>query len=228
MDIVVIPARSGSKRIKNKNIKKFCGRPIIYWIIRKIKRSNLFDKVIVTSDSYRILNISKKFGADILIKRNKKLSDDFTPTIPVINHSILSLSNLKINNVCCIYPCNPFLNILDIKKAFLLAKKNKFVLPVTKFASHPQKAFKIDKNSNIQTFFKINFSKRNQDIEDLYHDAGQFYFGNKNLWLNTKRNMFENSIGIKIPSWRVIDIDNIDDWKRAEKIFFTFRKFFLK
>jgi len=228
MDIAIIPARAGSKRIKNKNIKLFCGKPIIYWTIQKIKKSNLFDKIIVTSDSNKILKISKKFGADVLIKRNKKLSNDITPTLPVVNHSILNLTNLLIDNVCCIYPCNPFLNILDIKKALLLLKKNKnkFVVPITPYPHPIQRALKIDIKSNISPYSDVNLSKRTQDLEGLYHDAGQFYFGHKNLWLG-KKTILKNSIGIKIPSWRVVDIDNIDDWKRAERIFLTFRKFFL-
>jgi len=226
MDIAIIPARAGSKRIKNKNIKLFCGKPIIYWTIKKIKKSNLFDKIIVTSDSNKILNISKKCGADILIKRNKKLSNDFTPTHPVINHSILSLSNLSINKVCCFYPCNPFLNILDIKKAFILQKKNKnkFICSISKYPHPIQRALKVNRLKKINFFFKTNPSIRTQDLKNLFHDAGQFYFANKKIWLN-KKDVLENSIALKIPSWRSIDIDTLEDWKKAELLFKVLKLF---
>jgi len=227
VNVAIIPARVGSKRIKNKNIRIFCGKPIIYWTIKKIRKSNLFDKIIVSSDSKKILNISKKFGADIVIRRDQKLSNDFAPILPVINDSILRLNSLSINNVCCFHPCNPFLNILDIKKAFTLQKKNKnkFISSVSNY-SHPiQRALKLNRFNKINFFFKKNSTKRTQDLKKLFYDAGQFYLANKNVWLK-KKNILQNSIAFKIPSWRAIDIDSLDDWKKAELIFKINYKFF--
>ena len=140
MKVAIIPARGGSKRIKKKNIKIFYGKPMIYWTIKKIKESKIFDKIIVTSDDKKILNYVKK-KVDITINRPKELSDDFTPTQPVIKHAISFLNKIgiKIKIACCIYPCNPFLEASDLKKSLNLLKKNKyskFILPITKY-SHP-------------------------------------------------------------------------------------------
>lgn len=218
--IAIIPARLGSKRIKKKNIKKFNSKPMIYWTLKKIIESRFFDKIVVTSESNKVLKISKKFGADILIKRPNNLATDLTPTQPVIAHAIKVLENvydIKFNFVCCIYPCNPFLQFKDIKRSFLLLKKkkDKYVFPVTKY-SHPiQRSLKLKKNSILKPFFKKQDLIRTQELSESYYDAGQFYWGTKKNWLN-KNNIHSDSVGISLPSWRVVDIDNLDDWKRAE------------
>jgi N-acylneuraminate cytidylyltransferase len=126
MIVAVIPARYNSKRIKKKNIKLFYSKPIIFWTIKKLIKSNFFDKIIVTSDSKKILNIAKKNGADILINRPKKLSGDIVGTQPVISHALKQLKKNHDNEsyVCCIYPCNPFLNLNDVKSGFSKLKKN--------------------------------------------------------------------------------------------------------
>jgi pseudaminic acid cytidylyltransferase len=222
MKIAIIPARLNSKRIKKKNIKLFYSKPIIFWTIKKLIKSNFFDKIVVSSDSSLILALSKKFGADILIKRSKNLSGDKILTKDVILESIKKLNKKNINPkyVCCVYPCNPFLNIKDIKKAFSLLKngKNKFIFPVTKY-SHPiQRALKLDKKLNISPFILSNINERTQDLKDFYYDVGQFYWGSVNLW-NGKDSIHKFSKGLVIPSWRVVDIDTIDDWNRAELMY---------
>jgi pseudaminic acid cytidylyltransferase len=221
--IAIIPARLGSKRIKKKNIKEFISKPMIYWTLKKLINSQFFDKIIVSSDSSKILKISKKFGADITIQRPNNLATDLTPTQPVIAHVIDELekkNNLRLNFVCCVYPCNPFLQIKDIKKGYAMLKKNmdKYVFPVTEY-SHPiQRALKIKKNSFLVPFFKKNTLIRTQELKKTFFDAGQFYWSTRNNWLH-KINIHSDSIGITLPSWRVIDIDNLDDWKRAELLF---------
>lgn len=222
MRIAIIPARYNSKRIKKKNIKLFYSKPIIFWTIKKLIKSNFFDKIVVSSDSSLILDLSKKFGADILLKRSKKLSGDKILTKDVIRDSIKKLSkkNIYPKYICCVYPCNPFLNIRDIKKAFSLLKneKNKFIYPITKY-SHPiQRAVKLDKQLNISPFILKNINERTQDLQDSYYDAGQFYWGYINSW-NDKNSIHEFSKGLVIPSWRSVDIDTTDDWKRAELMY---------
>jgi pseudaminic acid cytidylyltransferase len=222
MKVAIIPARGGSKRIKKKNIKIFYRKPMIYWTIKKIKESKIFDKIIVTSDDKKILNYVKK-KVDITINRPKELSDDFTPTQPVIKHAISFLNKIgiKIKIACCIYPCNPFLEASDLKKSLNLLKKNKyskFILPITKY-SHPiQRAFSVSKNNKLNLREKDKELKRTQDLKEFYFDAGQFYFGTANNWLRNKK-IHDNAVGHIIPSWRSVDIDNIEDWKRAELLF---------
>lgn len=228
MKIAIIPARFGSKRIKKKNIKLFYSKPMIVWTLKKLTESNFFDKIVVTSDSKKILNISKNNGADILIHRPKKLSGDIVGTLPVITHALKQLKKYNYNKsyVCCVYPCNPFLNFKDVKNGFLKLKKNltKFIFPVTEY-SHPiQRALKLNANNHAIPFLKTNSNKRTQDLEKTYFDAGQFYWGTSNLW-HENNSLHKSGMCIPIPSWRVVDIDNLSDWKRAEVLF---KNFFIK
>lgn len=221
--VAIIPARYGSKRIKKKNIKKFYSKPMITWVISKLIKSKIFDKIIVSSDSKKILDISKKSGANILINRPADLSGDRIATLPVVRHAINELKlnyNYSPEYICCVYPCNPFLVAQDLIKSLNLIKKNKskFVFPITEY-SHPiQRALKIDKFNNLTSFFKKNSLKRTQDLKKTFHDVGQFYWGTRKQW-KKNINIHANSSGIAIPNWRVVDIDNLSDWKKAETLF---------
>jgi pseudaminic acid cytidylyltransferase len=223
MTICIIPARSGSKRIKNKNIKKFMSEPMISITLNKLKNSKIFKKIVVTSDSNKILKIAKTYGADILIKRSKYLSDDNTATIPVIVDAIKKLENqINFDSVCCVYPCNPFLNLEDLKKAInvLFKSNNYFIFPISKY-SHPiQRALLMNKNNEVK-FAKKNFSKsRTQDLKEFFFDAGQFYLAKKETWINK----YKKYKGIIIPSWRCHDIDTTEDWLRAEILYKAYFK----
>ena len=228
MRIAIIPARFGSKRIKKKNIKIFYSKPMIYWVIKRIKETKLFDFICVSSDSNKILNIAKECGVEILIKRPNNISDEMTPTKPVIVHAIEYLEKMKIKFeiICCIYPCNPFILVKDLRRAFNIYKKNssKFVFPAVEY-SHPiQRALRIDSKSGIKPITSAYLNKRTQDLEKSYFDSGQFYFGSKSIWRSNK-NPHNNGIPLIIPSWRVADIDNLNDWKRAELLFQIFKYF---
>jgi pseudaminic acid cytidylyltransferase len=226
MKIAIIPARFGSKRIKKKNIKLFYSKPMIIWIIEKLKKSHFFDKIIVSSDSEKILNIVKKKNI-FTIKRPKSLSGDQIGIQPVISHAIQKIKK-KFNPkyVCCIYPCNPFLDMDDLKKSFRKFRNNKkkFLFSVAKY-SHPiQRAIKLNKDFSTSSFFRKNFIKRTQDLKKSYYDAGQFCWGTTKLWQG-KKNPHNLGIGFEIPLWRVVDIDTIIDWKRAELLFKILNKY---
>lgn len=221
--IAIIPARAGSKRIKNKNIKKFNSYPMIEWAYKIARNSMLFDKIILSSDSDKILKLGKKIGFDILIKRPLKLATDRIGTTPVIAHAIKSIKDIiSFDNVCCIYPCNPFIQVKDLKNSIKILKKNKnnIIFSITNF-SHPiERALYFYKKNKLKYVSNYFSNKRTQDLKTKYFDTGQFYFANKMTWLNLKKS---NKIGLKIPNWRVVDIDNREDWKRAE-IFYKFLK----
>lgn len=223
-NFAIIPARFGSKRIKKKNIKTFNSKPMIEWTFRLLKKSKLFQGIALTSENERILKLGKKIGFDILIKRPNHLANDFAGTHPVINHAIRNLKKkIQIDNVCCVYPCNPFLQISDLKKAFRLIKNNKkkFLLTVSKYTHPIERAFSFNQKNNRIKFVNQKFLKyRTQDVTDKYFDAGQFYLAQKNVWLKKK---LINRIGIKIPNWRMVDIDTTEDWERAE-LFYNFLK----
>jgi pseudaminic acid cytidylyltransferase len=221
ISIAIIPARGGSKRIKKKNIKNFCLKPILYWTFKVLKESKLFTKIVLTTDDDEIKTIGNKLGFDYIISRPYSIADDFTPTKTVIEHAIkILLEKSRVDYICCAYPCNPFINLYDLKKSFTILKKNtnNFIFPVTEYAHPIQRAFKLNKNNKVLFFNRKNELKRTQDLEKSYHDTGQFYWGTVANWLKIK-NMHSNSIGFKIPNWRSVDIDNLDDWKRAELLF---------
>ena len=173
MIIAIIPARSGSKRIKKKNIKSFYSKSMIYWAIKRIKESELFDFICVSYDSNEILNIAKKYGVEILIKRPKTLADDNTPTKPVIKHAIKELEKRKIrfDTICCVYPCNPFIFITDLKKAFKIVR-NISIFPMTNKTTNVVKDFYYEEpfpnyNDNDSKFTLLDKGDKNLFINSL-------------------------------------------------------------
>lgn len=222
MKIAVIPARGGSKRIPRKNIKVFCGKPMIAWAICTAKESGLFDHIIVSTDDEEIADMARTWGAETPFIRPEDLSDDLTPTVPVIAHTVKSCLDLGwvVDYACCIYPCAPFLQVDDLVAALDLAQKRNadFVYPVTEYAHPIQRAMRHLPNGEMH-FFSPQFElTRTQDLEIAYHDAGQFYWGKASSWLEHKK-MHTDGLGMPIPNWRVVDIDSADDWARAELIF---------
>ncbi len=227
MKIAIIPARGGSKRIKNKNIKNFLGKPIISYSISTAKKSKLFEKIIVSSDSKKIIKIAKKYGAEAPFVRPKNLARSNSSTIDVIKHSIRWLLKNKIepSYICCIYPTAPLMEKNDLKNSFkiLKKKKNEFVVPVSQYSYPVQKSFYI-KNNKIKTIKSFNYSALSQNLNVTFHDAGQFYWGSTRTWLKKKIILNKNSYVLKLPQLKVKDIDNINDWKIAEKLFILKKK----
>ena len=220
MNIAIIPARKGSKRIKNKNIKLFFNKPILFWTIKKLKDSKIFDHIVVTSDCIKILNLSKSFGSDIVIRRPNNFSDDSATTHMAIIHAlkVLNLNFKKNDHIFCVYPCNPLLQISDILKSIKLLKKNnnKYIFPVSENKSLEEYFFFLNKNNHV----KLNRVKKKLKIkkQKTFLDAGQFYLGYLKTWKKFS-NIIKNGACIKIPSWRSIDINYPDDWKKAEVVF---------
>ena len=219
MNIAIIPARAGSKRIKNKNIKNFLGKPIIFYTIKKLFNSKLFDKIIVSSNSKKILNIcSKKFNI-IRHIRNENFSDDKSSTIDAINSCIKEQKLLNSDNVCCVYPCTPLLNIYDLKKSASILHLNnkKFIVPVIPFP-HPIERALIFRQNKIFPYNKKKIELRGQQCQKTFHDSGQFYWAKVRTWL-TSKSILLNSVGYKIDQNNCIDINVHDDWKKAEQLF---------
>ena len=217
MNLAIIPARIGSKRIKNKNIKNFEGKPIIYYSILAAKLSGIFDKVIVSTDSLKIASISKKYGADVPFLRSKELSKDNIGIIEVIS-KVLKKLKIKPNlstKVCCIYPTAPMLNKNFLIKGYKQLTQNyDYVLSVKREDSRILRGFYINK----KTIIPINKKTKNirsQDLKNLYLDAGQFCWGFAKSWLSNKGCHELKSTFIDIPDKYVQDIDTIEDWKKA-------------
>jgi len=220
MNVCIIPARGGSKRIPKKNIKTFLGQPIIAYSIQTAIHSCCFDKVIVSTDDAEISAISNNYRAITPFVRPRELSGDYTPTIPVNKHAINWLEENEVypDNVCCIYPTAPFLKSETIKNSLNIFEKNNYdyCFGVTNFNYPIQRALLIDEKNRVSMLDSKMYNRRSQDLVDAYHDIGQFYWGKANSFKSELPMFNVNSIGYKVESYLVNDIDTIDDWKRAE------------
>jgi pseudaminic acid cytidylyltransferase len=224
MRLAVIPARGGSKRIPRKNIKLFHGKPMIGYAIAAAIASELFDRVIVSTDDEEIAKVAREYGAEVPFMRPAELADDHTPTVPVIAHSIIECQNMgwDLHEVCCIYPGVPFISTKDLVTAHeqLLTTGAHYVFPVTGFPSPFQRALRRLPDGSVKPFQPVNADTRTQDLEPGYYDVGQFYWGKTFSWLQGL-NLHLNGITLIIPEWRVVDIDTPDDWDRAELLYST-------
>lgn len=222
MKIAVIPARGGSKRIPGKNSKIFCGKPMITWAIGYALESNMFAKVIVSTEDENIAQLALSTGAEVPFMRPLDLADDSTPTVPVIAHALEFCDAIgwNIEYACCIYPCAPFLQPADLVDAFALMQEKDahFVYPVTEYAHPTQRAMRRLPTGQMQLFAPEHELTRTQDLEKSYHDTGQFYWGKAIAW-KTHMKMHTAGVGMVVPNWRVVDIDNVEDWTRAELLY---------
>ena len=226
MNIAVIPARGGSKRIPRKNIKDFGGQPMIAYASTAAQQSALFERIVVSTDDEEIAAIAKALGAEIPFVRPAELANDYTATVPVIAHAIEACREMgwHVSNVCCIYPGVPFIEVADLQGAFKHLKESSadYCFPVTEFPSAIQRALKRNRDGVMQPFYPEFELTRTQDLEPAYYDAGQFYWGSQEAWLNNSR-IHSSGVGYVIPSWRVVDIDTPEDWDRAEQMAIAIR-----
>ena len=225
--VAIIPARGGSKRIPRKNIKFFHGKPLIAYSIETALKSNLFDRVIVSTDDEEIARIAKEYGAEVPFLRPKELSDDFTGTGDVINHAIKYFKNInvEIEYCCTIYATAPLLDAKYVIEGFEKIKNcdANIAFSCTSMPFPIQRTFKITKDNRCEMFWPENFFKRSQDLEVAYQDAGQFYW--TKLKIDSSDITFgKDSIPIVLPRHLVQDIDNIEDWNRAEFMYSTINK----
>ena len=227
-NICIIPARAESKRIKNKNIKKFFGKPIIYWSIKAAIKSKCFSKVIVSSDSKKILKIASNFGAEENNLRPRNLSKDTSSMDSVIKYEILKENKKKkIDNVCCIIATSPLISPKDIKRSFNILKKNKvnYVFSASTYDAPIQRYFFINSKGLLIRRKMSELMKGSQDLKKAYHDAGQFYWASYRTF-SSKINIYNGrSIPYYIPGFKSVDINNLEDWKKAEAMFKVFKKY---
>ncbi|MGQ9685967.1 MAG: pseudaminic acid cytidylyltransferase [Thiobacillaceae bacterium] len=221
MRLCVIPARGGSKRIPRKNIRPFCGKPMLLYAIEKAQQSGLFDAIWLSSDDAEVLALGKQHGVTPLA-RPAALADDHTPTVPVIAHAIevFNRQGGLAEQVCCLYPAVPFLQIGDLRAGLKLLERHRadYVFPVTLFPAAIQRALRLHNDGRVSPFYPQFVAARTQDLEAAYHDAGQFYWGRAEAWLEG-RQVHLYGHGLVIPNWRVVDIDTVEDWQRAELIY---------
>ena len=223
MKIAVIPARGGSKRIPRKNIRDFCGKPMIAWSIEAAKTSRLFDHIIVSTDDAEIAEVAKLWGAEVPFTRPAELSNDYAGTTGVIAHATQWAldQGWPVTAVCCIYATAPFIQVDDLKRGLDALESGKwaYAFTATDFAATIFRSFKQSIDGGVEMFFPEHFSTRSQDLPTALHDAGQFCWGHSSAWVEGKRIFDHHSLPVVIPRWRVQDIDTSDDWLRAELIF---------
>jgi pseudaminic acid cytidylyltransferase len=225
--VAIIPARGGSKRIPNKNIKVFAGQPIISYSINAAKDSKLFDRIILSTDSKEIAEIGKSYGAEVPFMRPSELADDYTGTADVLIHALnwLNVHDKFYNYFCCIYATAPFVNKVYINKAFDILRENKAVsaFPVTSFPYPIFRALKIDTNNRVKMFWPEHLHSRSNDLSEAYHDAGQFYWCDTEKFLKEEIVFSSDSVPVILPRYLVQDIDTPEDWETAEKLFLTLK-----
>ena len=223
MKLAVIPARGGSKRIPRKNIRVFAGKPMLAYAVDAAHASGAFDNVVVSTDDAEIAAVAKSAGAEVPFLRPPELADDHTPTVPVIAHAIEACRQLGWSPelVCCIYPGVPLIRGQDIADALRLLERDAaahYVFPVMPFPSPIQRALRRASDGTTRPFSPEYVNTRTQDLEPAYHDAGQFYWGRTQAWLDGL-NIHANGKSIVLPEGRVVDIDTPEDWERAEALY---------
>ena len=218
--IAIITARGGSKRIPKKNIKEFCGKPIIAYAIEAAKKSGIFKEVMVSTDSLEIAQVARKYGAVVPFMRSQKNSDDFATTEDVIMEVVSEYHKRgeEFDYVCCLYPTTHFISGKILKEAVDLMEKKRpaVVIPVVQFSYPPQRCFIIDNDGYAKFKYPQYVRTRSQDLEKEYHDAGQFYIYNVEKLFALKGCIETDFVPIILPEMCVQDIDTLSDWKLAE------------
>ncbi len=219
--LALIPARGGSKRIPRKNIRPFCGKPIIGYPIEAALKSGIFSEVMVSTDDIEIATFAKRAGAEVPFLRNERTSNDTALINEVIEEVLCEYqkSGRNFEYLCCIFATCPLITSKILKESFELLRNRQFdsVIPVIKYTHPIQRAFKITAG-RLFMFSPENFAKRTQDLEPSYYDSGSFYWMKVESFMKNKKCLTENTGAFVIPEYSAVDIDTEEDWKRAEAV----------
>jgi pseudaminic acid cytidylyltransferase len=223
MKVAIIPARGGSKRIPRKNVRVFGGMPMITWSIAAAIESGCFDRIIVSTDDKEIATTARAAGAETPFIRPAAISDDQTGTLAVIAHASKWL-NENANSVdlaCCLYATAPFILADDLRRGLQILQQDNldYAFGVTRYPFPIQRAIRITPSNRVEMFEPEHFATRSQDLEESWHDAGQFYWGRADAWLQQRPIFSKQSSPVVLPGSRVQDIDTEEDWLRAEWMF---------
>jgi N-acylneuraminate cytidylyltransferase len=228
MKLCVIPARGGSKRIPRKNIKKFNGKPMIAHSIEAALQSGCFDKVIVSTDDEEIAEVAKAYGAEVPFMRPAELANDYAGTLPVIKHAVewFEEHSTRPGHICCLYATAPFVQPQAIRQAYEQLQKTQadYCFSVTSFAFPIQRAIKIIDQQRVEMFYPEHINTRSQDLEEAYHDAGQFYWGTVDAFRKMTPLFSPSASPFVLPRYLVQDIDTPEDWIRAELMYQVLRQ----
>lgn len=228
MNVAIIPARGGSKRIPGKNIKIFAGKPIIAYSIEVALQAKVFDRIIVTTDSEDIARVARDYGAETPFIRPPELSDDFTATAPVISHALkwLQDNDSICRYACCIYATAPFVQAHYLKEGYALLRESQVssVFSVTSFPFPIFRSLKIKEDDHLAMFWPEHEMTRSNDLPEAYHDAGQFYWLNCETFMKDEKLYGKDALPVILPRYLVQDIDTLEDWQTAEYMFEVLRR----
>ena len=227
MKLAVIPARGGSKRIPRKNLKDFCGRPMLAWSVEAALDAGCFDRVVVSTDDEEIAAAARAAGAEVPFLRPADLSDDHTGTIPVVAHAAGACGAAGAEDlVCCIYATAPFVRAADLQDGLevLIESGAEYALSVTSFPFPIQRAVRRTAGGRLEMFEPAHLETRSQDLEEAWHDAAQFYWGRARAWAAGTPLFSSHAAPVSLPRHRVQDIDTPEDWVRAELMFEALRR----
>lgn len=217
--LAIITARGGSKRIPRKNVKDFCGKPILAYSIEAALESGIFEEVMVSTEDKEIAEIAEKYGAKVPFFRSEETSGDYSTTADVLLEVVNEYKKRgrEFDYICCIYPTAPFVTAQKLQQGIELLKEPAIdsVMPVTSFSFPPMRGMYVD-DGNASYVFPEYALKRSQDIKSMYHDCGQFYFLRTDRFLEEKKLVTEHTKAMIMPELEVQDIDNESDWKIAE------------
>lgn len=224
MAIAIIPARGGSKRIARKNIKLFHGQPIIAYSIQAALTSSVFERVVVSTDDAEIAEIARRLGAEVPFMRPDALADDYAGTVEVIQHGLAALAaeGYVPDFACCIYATAPFVQSASLQAGLeiLQARPDKeFAFSITGYGFPVQRAIRLNQQQCIESLYPQYYETRSQDLEAVYHDAGQFYWGRTAAWARGEALFAAHSLPVILPRYLVQDIDTPEDWHRAELMY---------
>lgn len=223
MRIAIIPARGGSQRIPRKNIKDFAGKPMLAHSIEVAQKSGVFDRIIVSTDDAEIADVARTYGAEVPFQRPVELADAHTGTTEVVRHVIAELQQRgeTPTHVCLIYATAPLLLPDDIEQGYqlLAASEAHYVFSAASFGFPIQRAFYKGEQGGVEMFHPEHRSTRSQDLVEAYHDAGQFYWGLADAFMNHEVIFANHSRMYLLPRHRVQDIDTLEDWQRAEYLY---------
>lgn len=223
MRVAIIPARGGSKRIPHKNIRDFCGKPMLAWSILAAQDSGCIDRIIVSTDDHEIAKVARQYDAEVPFMRPANLADDYTGTTAVVQDAVqwLVANGQEVDETCCLYATAPFVTGEYLRQGLELLQtwKAEFAFSVTTYEFPIERALKLTAHKRVAMRYPQYAETRSQDLEEAYHDAGQFYWGAKEAWLQAKAIFAAHSVPIILPRYRVQDIDTLEDWERAVYMF---------
>lgn len=218
--VCIITARGGSKRIPRKNVREFCGKPMLAYSVETAVASGIFDVVMVSTDDDEIADVARKYGAEVPFMRSEATSNDYATTSDVLREVLSDYGKCgaEFDTMCCLYPTAPFVQVSELKEASAMIEAGaSSVIPVTSFDFPPLRGFRVGEDGSLEYAFPEFAQTRSQDLPEMVHDCGRFYFAKVASFHEIGSFITNNTRFLRIPSRLVQDIDTPEDWELAEQ-----------